>query len=221
MNKTDKFKSPDESVIKKDTMRIVTIGSALLLLGIVAILYFLYVFNSNSTISESSLKNKPTRNINEYLDSVYKDKSNVAVPEKYDENEVRIVMTDEQLYNYATRKKDNVDIIRFKVGYEITLDEVAGKIFNALNQMSISTVKTEEKDKIIFESNYHVGYNGKAKCVVNFKYSVEIARDNPKSIELKYHYHNNENTKNEDLQDSYTFFSDVLVAGILNTFKQN
>lgn len=105
MKQTDKFKSLDETVIRKDTMRIVTVISVVVLIGITTLLYFLFVFNTGDGKSDVTHKSEEKRNMNEYLDSMNKETMNDVRPEKYDEKEIRIVMTDEQLYNYATRKK--------------------------------------------------------------------------------------------------------------------
>ncbi len=218
MKQRDKFKSPDEIVMKKDAMRIVTIISVVILLGITAILYFLYIFNSNDGKSDISIKSEEQRNVNEYLDSVYKEKMKDVRPEKYDEDEIRIVMTDEQLYNYATRKKDDIVSIKYTVGYDISLDEATAKIVEALKKISINAVMSEEKTKIIFDSGYHLGYNSKAKSLVNFRYVVEISRDNPRSIVMKYYYHKADGHKSGHLEDSYDFFSKVLAFEVRNSF---
>lgn len=115
-------------------------------------------------------------------------------------------------------KKDDIESIKYTVSYDVNIDESAGKVFAALKKMSVNAVKSEVNNKIIFDSGYHLGYNSKAKCVVNFRYVVEISRNNPRDIVMKYYYHKTDRTGQENLEDSYDFFANVLAKGIKHSF---
>lgn len=220
MPKKDYLQEIDENAVSKDIKKISIIISLIVLTAITVILYGYFKLSStDNTPSKTEMADEVKRKTSaEHLDSILKERQKTALPEKYDEDEKRIVVTDEMLYEAATKRKDDVSVVKYTITKDLQLQTVVESVAKLLNGLTIPFYKSENAQSILFSTDYHLGFNKIPSKVVDFKIIVEISKTTPKNLKMLYYYHPTENKSGLELKNSYEYFNNSVVSSIKGGF---
>jgi hypothetical protein len=216
MGKKDYLNEFDDKTVNKDVNKIIMVVSLLVLVAATIMIYIYISFDGpveSETVITDELKSKA-----KFMDSLRQGVQKEALPEKYDKDEIRIVVSEDMLYERATRKKDDVSAVQYTISYDVELQSVVDKVAFVLGKLSLPVRKSETESTVTFETDYHDAFNKTPKSAVSFKYQVEIDKISPRNVRMLYYYHKNDNPPKAGLTDADDYFNKTLVAKIKEAF---
>lgn len=217
MEKKDYLNELDKKAIKNDMNKIIMVVSLLVLIAATIMIYIYISFDDEKLVSETVLTDE-LQNKTKFMDSLRQGVQREALPEKYDEDEIRIVVNEEMLYERATRKKDEVSAVKYTIAYDVELQSVVDKVAFVLSKLSLPVQKSETESTVTFATNYHDAFNKTPKSVVRFKYEVEIEKSSPRNVKMLYYYQKSDEPPNNNLTDANDYFNKTLVVKIKEAF---
>jgi hypothetical protein len=217
MDKKDYLNELDKKAVKNDMNKIIMVVSILILIAATIMIYIYISFDDDKLVSKTVLTDE-VRNKAKFMDSLRQGVQREALPEKYDEDEIRIVVSEEMLYERATRKKDEVSAVKYTIAYDVELQSVVEKVSFVLNKLSLPVQKSETESTVTFATDYHDAFNKTPKSVVRFKYEVEIDKSSPRNLKMLYYYQKSDDPPNDALTDANAYFTKTLVAKIKEAF---
>ncbi|MBE2189767.1 MAG: hypothetical protein IAE98_09885 [Candidatus Kapabacteria bacterium] len=189
----------------------------LVLIAATIMIYIYISFDDEKLVSETVLTDE-LQNKTKFMDSLRQGVQREALPEKYDEDEIRIVVNEEMLYERATRKKDEVSAVKYTIAYDVELQSVVDKVAFVLSKLSLPVQKSETESTVTFATNYHEAFNKTPKSVVRFKYEVEIEKSSPRNVKMLYYYQKSDEPPNNNLTDANDYFNKTFVVKIKEAF---
>ncbi|MBS4000651.1 MAG: hypothetical protein KGZ71_09230 [Desulfobulbaceae bacterium] len=217
MEKKDYLNELDKKAIKNDMNKIIMVVSLLVLIAATIMIYIYISFDDEKLVSETVLTDE-LQNKTKFMDSLRQGVQREALPEKYDEDEIRIVVNEEMLYERATRKKDEVSAVKYTIAYDVELQSVVDKVAFVLSKLSLPVQKSETESTVTFATNYHEAFNKTPKSVVRFKYEVEIEKSSPRNVKMLYYYQKSDEPPNNNLTDANDYFNKTFVVKIKEAF---